>query len=388
MHSTLIVAGGGFAGLWAALAAKRELQQHTGIEVRLVSNDPYLTMRPRLYEADPKSLRVPLAATLDTVGVGLTMAQIEDISVADQHLVTDTGHIPFDRLVLATGSQLRQLPVPGAEHCLSADDYEGAVELDRRLQDYAADENTRRIVIIGAGFTGIELATELRTRLADLDQSVADATTITLIDCASEVGPELGANPRPVIEDALREARVEVLLDTSVERIERDHLTLNTGEVIDTSMVVNCTGMQASPLTGRLNLPLDSMDRLAVDEVLRVRGASSVFSAGDTAHARTDDAGHETLMSCQHALATGRYAGHNAARDLLGRSLTPYRQERYLTCLDLGASGAVVTQGWDRQVIMTGEDAGNMKREINTRWIYPPQGTAEEILAQAALPEE
>lgn len=389
MNRRLVVAGGGFAGLWAALAAKRELTSHSDVDVCLVTKDPYLTLRPRLYEADPSKMRVPLEATLNPVGIGLTIAEVDDIDPQSRQLITGEGALLYDRLVLATGSQQQKVPIPGIDHCLSVDDYEGAIRLDERLKELAREPSEgAHIVIIGAGFTGIELATELRSRLADLNQTAAERIGIFLLDSAEEVGPELGANPRPEIERALTDARVELRLGVSVKEIQAKRIELEGGEIIPVEMVVNCTGLEANPLTRCISDRLDGKGRLLVDEQLRVEGINDVFAAGDSALARTDEAGHYTLLSCQHALATGRFAGYNAASDLLDRPGVPYRQDRYLTCLDLGASGAVVTQGWDREVMLTGEDANQLKRDINTAWIYPPTGSAEEILAQAGLPEE
>ncbi len=75
----------------------------------------------------------------------------------------------------------------------------------------------------------------------------------------------------------------------------------------------------------------------------------------------------------------------NAARDLLGLPLMPYTQLRYVTCLDLGRSGAVITQGWERRVEKTGAEGKAVKRWINTQLIYPPAGgTAEGLLAHSS----
>ena len=105
---------------------------------------------------------------------------------------------------------------------------------------------------------------------------------------------------------------------------------------------------------------------------------------GDAAAADTGD-GHWTLQSCQHAGQLGRVAGENAARDLLGLPSLPYAQLRYFTCLDLGRSGAVVTQGWERRVEKTGAEGKAMKRTINTKIIYPPiDGTADALLASSS----
>ena len=79
----------------------------------------------------------------------------------------------------------------------------------------------------------------------------------------------------------------------------------------------------------------------------------------------------------------GKFAGHNAAADLLGLPTQPYQQPRYVTCLDLGPWGAVLTEGWDRQVRLKGADAKNIKRHINGTLIYPPPADRAEALAAA-----
>ena len=86
--------------------------------------------------------------------------------------------------------------------------------------------------------------------------------------------------------------------------------------------------------------------------------------------------GKLALQSCQHALQLGRFAGENAARDLLGQPLIDYAQPRYVTCLDLGRAGAVFTEGWTRAVQKSGEEAKAIKRRINTQVIYPPPGAS------------
>jgi len=373
-ESGIVIAGGGFAGVWAALAARRELGQEK-VPVTVINRDPYLVMRPRLYEADPQSMRVALHDTLAPVGVDLVLADIDDIDINNRRIATSQGALGYQRLVIALGSQLRPLPVPGAEFALDVDTYDAAVRLDQRLR--AIGDAGACIAVVGAGFTGIEFATELRSRAANAE--------IVVIDNAPVVGRELGANPRGEIERALQEARVTLWLNTRIEQVDAGGLTCADGRRLDAAMVVNCTGLAAHPLAARVCCDADEFGRARVDDCLRVPDAPDTFAAGDVACAQADDAGHVALMSCQHAMYMGRFAGHNAACELLGRSMRPYRQENYVTCLDLGASGAVFTQGWDRQVAMTGSDANALKRQINTELIYPPT-SAQEILEKAALP--
>lgn len=139
--------------------------------------------------------------------------------------------------------------------------------------------------------------------------------------------------------------------------------------------------MQASPLTDRIPGSRDELGRLKLDPYLRVTGVPGVFAAGDTAAAELES-GHWTMQSCQHAHAMGRLAGHNAAAEILGVSLAPFEPEPYVTCLDLGQAGAVLTVGWDRTVKLTGPPAKQLKRKIN-QMISPPVNDAAEILKRA-----
>ena len=85
-------------------------------------------------------------------------------------------------------------------------------------------------------------------------------------------------------------------------------------------------------------------------------------------------------MSCQHAIRLGQFAGHNAVADLLGDPIAPYRQPVYRTCLDLGGAGALLTEGWERRILLDGGEAKALKREINTVWAALPSAPDRESL--------
>ncbi len=379
----LIILGGGFAGVWAAMsaAAERKILGGNDVAITLVSKDPHLTIRPRLYEGAREEMRVPLAPLMDEIGVAFSVAEAAGIDPQARTVqLTDKGDLAFDRLVLATGSRLRRPPIPGVEaHAFSVDTFEEAARLDRHLEALPCEgDGAATVVVIGASFTGLEVATELRTRLGP-------DVRIVLVDQAETAGAELGANPHPHINEALTEGRIETRLGARVTEIRADAVRLESGETLSTRTVILATGMEASPLTRFIPGARDAHGRLEVGSDLKVVGSDHIFAAGDTAHALADDE-HVSLMSCQHAMELGRVVGRNALRDLLGRKTLPYRQEFYVTCLDLGPWGAAFTTGWDRQVQMTRSQGKEMKRQINTQCIYPPAGTSKEIFAAMQSP--
>ncbi len=131
--------------------------------------------------------------------------------------------------------------------------------------------------------------------------------------------------------------------------------------------------MMAADFTRQVPGERDALGRVLVDRSLRALQAPAIFVAGDAAAVDGGD-GRVVLQSCQHALQLGRFAGENAARDLLGLPTLHYVQPPYITCLDLGRAGAVFTRGWERTVDLSGAEARAIKRRINTEVIYPPIG--------------
>jgi NADH dehydrogenase len=168
-----------------------------------------------------------------------------------------------------------------------------------------------------------------------------------------------------------------------VAAVDERGARLSSGEEIAAATVVWCAGMRAHPLAASLPGSHDRFGRIAVDRFLRAE-AAKLFVTGDAAAALVDGT-HASVMSCQHARPMGRIAGHNVVCDLVGAEMIPLDIGYYVTILDLGAWGAVYTEGWDRRVAVIGAAAKETKRLINCVRIYPPRSRdPTEILAAAA----
>ncbi len=392
----IVIIGAGFAGMYAALSAAR-LRDIRGVspkelEIALVAPEPTLVVRPRLYEPKPETLTAPLQDVLEAIDVDYVQGSAETIDVTSRivGIVTAKGArkkgLSYDRLVVATGSRLFRPNIPGlAEHGFSVDSLADAVALDKHLHGLRkrpARNGRDTVVVAGGGFTGIEAATEMPSRLREIFGK--DATPrVIIVERNDAIAPDMGADSRPVIEAALKSLGVETRLGAGVTSLDESGVTLSSGEHIETETVIWAAGIRAAPLTAQVPAERDNCDRLLVDRDLRVPGVAGVFATGDAARAACDDDGNYALMSCQHATRMGAFAGNNAAAELLGVPTKPYHQEGYVTCLDLGEAGALFTTGWERKVKMVDDVAKKTKREINTVWIYPPRAERAAAMASA-----
>jgi NADH dehydrogenase len=293
----ILVLGGGFAGVWSAASAVRAARDNgvspADIRVTLVSNSDDMVIRPRLYERDPAQMCVSLDRVLTPIGVERIRATVTTIDTSTRTVTalgTDeqTFELPYDRLILATGSQVVKPNLPGAQFMFDVDTIAAADALERHvttLADQPDHEGLFTAVVIGAGFTGLEVATELAGRLNELAPAGPHRPRVVLIDRGSNVGQQLGEGPRPQIVSALDNLGVQRRLDATVAEVTQSSVRLDTGEVIAASTTVWTAGMLASPLTQAVPGERDALGRLVVDEYLRVLAAPEVYAAGDTAAA-------------------------------------------------------------------------------------------------------
>ncbi|MCZ3315247.1 NAD(P)/FAD-dependent oxidoreductase [Acinetobacter baumannii] len=393
MSKRIIIAGSGFAGLWAALAAQRAIHlasQEQNIEVLMVSPSPNVGIRPRLYEAALENMNPDISELLSVVGVKFLAGWVNKIDVNQQtiEVATTDGNkqnLSYDRFVLATGSTTFMPPIPGLkEYGFSVNTLEDAEKLDQHLKNLAnkpANAARNTVVVAGGGLTGLETVTEMPERL----RSILGETDVrvVLVDSSTEIGAAMGDQAATVIREALNELGVEGKAGLRVNALDATGVTLSNGEKIETETVIWTAGMRANPLTSQIAGEKDNLGRLIGDAYLHAPEAKNIFVTGDTVKVPTDDLGNFNVMSCQHAMSLGRVAGYNAAAELVNLPLHPYSQPKYVTCVDLGPWGALYTEGWDRQVQFVREEAKKIKQEINTVWIYPPVADREAVFAIA-----
>lgn len=395
----IVVLGGGFAGLWSAVGAARKLDElgigSDEIRVTLINRDAFHSIRVRNYEADLSSVRVPLDEVLGPAGVRRIEAEVCELDLSRQTIALRSRagdkSLAYDRLVFALGSRLARPNLPGlAEYAFDVDTYGSAKKLAAHLSalpDRADSPGQFTVLVVGAGLTGLETATEMPARLREIatKQVGNHPERVILADHQPHVGSDMGDSARPVIEAALAAVGVETRLGIQVVAIDEHGVTLDDDSRIDADTVIWCAGMKANPLTSLVPVERDHSGRLPVDEFLRVKGVAHVFAAGDSAWLPIDGT-RPSVMSCQHSRPMGRFAGHNVVCDLLDLPMLPLQIDWYVTVLDLGPWGAVYTEGWDRHVVATDDAAKKTKQEINRRRIYPPLGGDRAAILAAAAP--
>ncbi|MFD5053410.1 FAD-dependent oxidoreductase [Streptomyces tendae] len=357
----IVIVGAGFAGYRTARTLSR-LTRHQA-DITLLNPTDYFLYLPLLPQVaagilEPRRVSVSLSGTLPHVRLVLGEADGIDL---DGHTVHYTGPegeegtLSFDRLVLAAGSVNKLLPIPGvAEHAHGfrglpealylRDHVTRQVELAAAADDRAECAARCTFVVVGAGYTGTEVAahgamyTDAQVRKHPMRTGMRPRWM--LLDVAPRVMPEMDERLSRTAERVLRQRGVDVRMGTSVKEATHDGVVLTDGSTVDTRTLVWCVGVRPDPLVESLGLPMER-GRLLVDPHLQVPGRPELFACGDVAAVPDlNQPGQYTPMTAQHAWRHGKVCAQNVAASLGIGERRAYRHRDMGFVVDLGGAKA------------------------------------------------
>ena len=336
----IVIIGGGFGGLYAARALKRD-----DVEVTVLDRTNHHLFQPLLYQVAtatlaPTDITAPIRWLLRKQRhTTVLMTEVERVDVERRVVVTEEPReIPYDYLIVAAGARHSYFSHPEWETIApglkSIDD---AIRLRQRIlsafeRAEMTDDPTERaawltFVIVGGGPTGVELAGMLPTIAThslprDFRNIAHERARVVLLEGGSKV---LATYPDALAEHArldLTNLGVEVRTGALVTKVERGLVQVGDGETIRSNTVIWAAGNAASPLGKSLGAPTDRVGRVPVEADLSVPGHREVFVIGDMASIATK--GKPVPGVAPAAMQMGAHAARNIRRDLEQRPRVPF----------------------------------------------------------------
>ncbi len=371
MAWNIVIAGGGFGGLFAARALERTLPPHAA-RITIVDDANFMLYTALMPGAaggtlEPRHVVVALRRELARSEVRLGHVSGADperkrllVRCPEAGGGTDgLTEIPYDQLIVALGSIARTAPVPGLdEHAVGFKTLADAIALRNRvlrtleIAEGVDDDSEREAhltyVFSGAGYAGIEAIAELQDLAVDaLDRYPRcrlQGVRFVMVEARERIMGEVPADMAEFAAGELRRRGIEILTDTRLEEVAADRVELSTGETIPTRTVVWTAGVRAHPVVAQLGLPLGVEGRIEVDDHMRVPGVEGVWAIGDAA-AVPDPArpGQPCPPTAQHAMRQGRLVGENVAAALGSGRVRPFRYKTLGFFADLGRHQAVAS---------------------------------------------
>lgn len=343
----ICILGGGFAGLYTALRLSQFPWTETGKpDIILVDQHDRFVFLPLLYELMTGELETweiapPFSELLAGTGVHFQQDTVTTINLDTQQVNLRSGlTLPYDRLVLALGGETPLTGVPGAsEYALPFRTLADAYRLEGRLRVLeAGEQDSIRVAIVGAGYSGVELACKLADRLGDRGR-------LRLIEKGEYV---LRSSPEFNREAALRalsERQVWLDLETSVAAIGPHEISLtykSTTDTLPVDLVLWTVGTRVPTVVQKLSLKTNANGQIVTHPTLQVVDHPEILALGDLA-AVHDAEGQAVPATAQVAIQQADYAAWNLWADLTQRPLLPFRYQPLGEILTLGIDNATLT---------------------------------------------
>lgn len=358
----IVILGGGFGGAYCARQLEKRLRSHEA-EITLINRRNYFVFTPLLVGAgtgalEPRHAVVPLRRFLKRTC--LLTAEVTDINLAERDVVMQTflgkrSLRQYDHLVLALGSVTRLPDVPGlrsygfgmknlADAIALRDRAVGLLELANETQDPEEKKLLLTFVVVGANYTGVEVAGEYKEFLTEATRIYRNISRedirVVLIEMKPRILPALDQELAQYASDRLSKRGVELRLNETVTRIDGHSAELKSGEFVPTSTVIWVAGVAQNPLLIDLDLPQNDGGYLACEPDLRVKDCENIWALGDNA-ANPDAEGNPYPPTAQHAIREGLAMADNIIRILRGKSTQPFRYRSQGMMAPLGRHQAV-----------------------------------------------
>ncbi|MEL6136203.1 MAG: NAD(P)/FAD-dependent oxidoreductase [Cyanobacteria bacterium J06628_6] len=345
MTHRIVILGGGFGGLYTALALSK-LTWDTPPNITLVDQRDRFVFLPLLYELVTGELQTweiapPYEEVLSNTGVRFCRDGVDGINTEAKQVRLQSGEtLDYDRLVLALGGETPMDMAPGVEeHAIAFRSLADAYQLQDRLRQLeSAQADKVRVAVVGGGYSGVELACKLAERLGDKGR-------LRIVERGTEIlqnSPEF--NQKAALA-ALSEKGIWVDYDTTVTEVTANTLTLKYKDQLDTlpvDIVLWTVGNRISPLIADLPLPHNDRQQLLVNAYLQSEENADIFALGDLA-AGKDAEGNPVPPTAQAALQQADYAAWNIWASLSDRPLLPFRYQHLGEMMTLGTDSATLT---------------------------------------------
>lgn len=345
-NSRIVIAGGGFGGLYAALELEKLLKGRNDISVTLLNEENFFLFTPMLPETAASSIGTrhivsPLRKLLRRGHFAeVTIENIDPVSrvVSARHSLTGSPReFGYDQLILAPGGVINYFNIPGAaDHSIAFKTLGDAIYVRNhvidKLEEAAIEPELASqlltFAIIGRGLAGREVAGALndfvREALKFYPEIREEQVRVMLIEAGPRLIPDMTKELAAFSERVLKERGVEVRTNTAVTRVNANAFELSSGERIESGTTIWSAGVSPNPLLTKLAIPKE-LGRAKVNEYLEVEGLEGLWAIGDSAYIFDFETGRPFPPTAQHAIREGKRAGRNVAASLGIGTRRPFR---------------------------------------------------------------
>ncbi len=342
MAKRILILGAGVAGAQAIKSIHKQFHRQANYSIMVVDRQNFSAFAPMLHEAatgsvTPLHVTFPIRQIVKCCLETFRQTSVRQIDVRNKTVHTDDGTVSYDYLVVALGAKTNHFGVPGArEHSLDLKTMDDAMILRRRIIDTfeeatklprgAQREAKLHFVVIGGGYTGVELAGQLADLFAGdfralYPEILADEPRITLIQAGDRILPILKESSSQKALRRLERLGVKVVLNARAASVSPEGVTIENGEVLRADHVIWTSGVIAN---GEAFFAPEFLQkgRVMVKSTLQMPDHPEVFVIGDLAGVTEGNGPHP--QTAQAAFEQAHFVAQNLKKLVSGEPLAAF----------------------------------------------------------------
>jgi len=346
-RTQIIILGGGFGGVYAAMHLEKQLAHEPNVDITLVNRENFFLFTPMLHEVAASDLDIthivnPIRKLLHRTN--FFEGDVEYIDLPNKCVGVAHGYephthaLPYDHLVLALGSITNFFNLPGLEdRALTMKSLGDAIQIRNRmianLEEACSECSVQgrapllSVVVAGGGFAGVETIAGindfLRESVEFYPNLSEDLLRIVLVHPGEVILPELGSKLGAYAQKKLTQRGVDIRTNTRVTGVTERGVTLSDGSTIPSCTVIWTAGTSPNPLLAPLPCTKER-GRVVVNEYMEVPEWPGVWALGDCALVPDRKTGAYYPQTAQHALREGKVLARNIAATLRGGQKKPF----------------------------------------------------------------
>ncbi len=368
MKKRIVIIGAGYSGTLTAKQLAKKLGNQN-VEITLIDKNPYHTMLTELHEVaagriDESGIRLDLKKIFAGRNVNVALDTVKEIDFENHCVVGKNRLYTYDYLVLSAGSRPNFYGISGAEtNAYSLWSYEAAVKLNERFhevfhqaQKMTDAEERKKILtfwVIGAGFSGVEMISELAEYIPVLccEYGISSKeVSLFNVDGLCRVIPNLTEQLSAKAEKKLLKLGVKLLLNTKVDSIGDEFICLKSGDTItqyDAGTVIWTAGTQSEEITRQAAEVLDSCrGRVRVDEFLKSPEDEHVYVVGDNMYFVAEGEQCPVPQMVENCEQSAHIAAHNLISSITGKGkMKKYTPSFHGVMVSIGSKDGVARVG-------------------------------------------
>lgn len=381
----IVIVGAGFAGMAAALGLEKQFRGNQDMKITLIDNRDYLLMPENLYKVATcqeesasitdlrKKAGIPLKEIVGLRRICLKKAKAASIDLRARTVLAGIERVSFDYLILATGSAADFSGVSGAEKfAMPLKTFTDALAIRNRLEFVFQEQLLNfkkgriRLVVVGGGVSGCELAVELSGFVKILCRKYKyppDKTELNIIEANNRLISELPIKISRQIFYRLNKLGVKVLLSLPVASVDGHFINFYSGEKLEYGALFWAAGARAAGLPGLESLSRDNKGRIKVNQFLQAENYDRLFAIGDAAANFNDEDGILS-GSMVKAIRQGEYVAKALPKILKNQRPLPSQFQYPGFQMSLGGQWAIFSR---KPFYFTGRPAYFLKVARNFR---------------------